>query len=217
MKCPKCNNSLNEKDKFCAQCGTKVEHIDTDEDLKDKSFASNPFVVLGSVTVIALLIIYLILDSNKIDAHPGNTNETNTEMESSFMKEIGELKNDLSSNPDDVALNIRMANNLFDINRFSDAIKYYKRALRIEPDNENVIIDLGVSYFNLQQSDSAIFEIKRALKLKPDHPQGLFNLGVIYYNTGQNTDARKYWTELIRIHDNSHEADLAKKLLMNIN
>jgi tetratricopeptide (TPR) repeat protein len=109
-----------------------------------------------------------------------------------------------------------MGNQLFDQGNYRESTVYYRRVLAHDSLNVPARIDLGVAYFNLGLSDSALAEMKKSLRIDPKHAKGLFNIGVIYYNMGRNSEAQKYWEQLIKDHDGTQEAQIARKMLENI-
>jgi tetratricopeptide (TPR) repeat protein len=187
---------------------------------------SNSYYILSAAFIFAIIVILLILNSNseslsaKIQGGKQNKQVTPTDdaMPSMpMMQEIQELKTRLEQNPNDYDLNVRVANNYFDISQFDKAIGYYHRALKVRSDQTSVLIDLGVCYFNRNQSDSALYYIDRALVIKPDHPQGLYNKGVIYFNMQKNNEARSVWEKLVSMYPDTREAQAARDFLTHIN
>jgi len=168
-----------------------------------------------AATIAAVIVVLLILSSN-LDARKENLMKLPVEQRIK-LNDLGKIRSALEDNPDDPGLTVQMANNLFDLGKYSAAIPYYKQAIKLDPQKIEVQIDLGVCYFNLQLVDSALATMKTAMIKNPEHLQGLFNLGVIYYNTGNMDQARVYWRRLIDVHTTSNEAQMAQRLLDNMN
>ena len=174
---------------------------------------SSAFGFIATSVFIAIIIVFLILESNQqaLDEKRNTSSKT-----SDILKENKVLLEKLTANPNSVPLNIEVANFLFDNNQFDQAIPFYKKAVKGDPSNIAVQIDLAVCYFNLRQFDQAIVEMEKALKIDPNHPKGLFNMGIIYYNLKQFDKVRTYWEKLIATHPNSDETTKALDLLKTL-
>jgi len=109
-----------------------------------------------------------------------------------------------------------MANAYFDIQRYDQAIGYYRKAVRVNSRDTNVLIDLGVSYFNTGQLDSALVSMKAALKIDPAHSQGLYNSGIVLFNLNRQNEAVTQWELLIEKHPESREANAAQEYIKQI-
>jgi tetratricopeptide (TPR) repeat protein len=222
MNCTNCNYDLPENAKFCPECGQKITSIEVEKKTekshiskKSKSF-TKPSQAYGFITlcvVIALTIVFLILDSNRETIEEKKRNSSNTV---DIPEEIKVKLEQLAANPESVPLNIEIANLLFDHNQFDQAIPFYQRALQGDPANIAVQIDMAVCYFNLRQFDQAIAEMEKALRIDPDHPKGLFNMGIIYYNLKDFDKVREYWEKLFAAHPDGMEAKRANELLQSL-
>jgi tetratricopeptide (TPR) repeat protein len=217
MKCTNCKTLLPQSAKFCPQCGYKVEPPDELPDGTNPKPLAKPiraFSLIIAAVAIAMLIVILVLESNKPDTQSKEKISTNTVDNS---EEIQSQLEKLQQNPESVTLNIEMGNLLFDSDRYGEAVPYYQKSLSIDPKNISVQIDLAICYFNLQNLDRALVEMKKALDIDPNHPLGLFNMGIIYYNLGDNDKAREYWQRLIAINPELTEAKKAQELIKSLN
>ncbi len=184
------------------------------------------YVILGGVFVLTLIIILLVLSSNRktLNAKLEKVrNRSATSMEASaqqppmeVMQKIQGLKDAYQQNPHDLSTLVNLGNSYFDINRFNQAVFYYRKAIALKGDQPDVLIDLGISYFNLQHGDSAIYFVKKALEFSPNHLTGMYNLGIIYYNLKQKDKAIQTWQELIKKSPESREAQAAKQFINQI-
>jgi tetratricopeptide (TPR) repeat protein len=222
MNCKNCSYQLPEAAKFCPECGQKVAVSGNSSNGENTSLASkqesftkpvHAFGLIIAAVSIAIVIVMLILDSNRETTEEkkdisGNTSEISPEVKAKL--------EELAANPESIALNIELGNMLFDINRFSEAIPFYQKAMNLEPSNIGVQIDLAVCFFNLRNFDQAIVEMEKALQIDPNHPKGLFNMGIVYYNLGKFEEVRKYWQKLMIIHPESLEASRARELLQSL-
>lgn len=111
------------------------------------------------------------------------------------------LQQQAEANPRDPRAAAELANFLYDIQRWDDAIGWYTRTLELEPKNTDVRTDLGTCYYNLGRFDEAIAEFDRVLELEPNKPQALFNLAMARLRGKQDTaGARRVYEQLRRSH-----------------
>ena len=218
MICTKCNSKLTSKSNFCPNCGAKVNKILESSDKKIKSTPNiNPILIIIIAGIFAILGVILILNSNVTEKKISNSTANQpSQSATEVLSKIESINTDLLNNPDDIKLNLEMANNLFDIKEYRKSIPHYYKVLESNPENVEVRIDLAVSYYNLQSIDTAFVEIEKALKLNPNHQQALYNLGVMNYNSGNKERAKESWNKLIKLYNGSQAAETAKQLLKNI-
>ncbi len=219
MNCSKCSYFLPESAKFCPQCGSKVSPVDTSEEstYKKSQFLDKPrnaYLLIALTSVVALVIVFLILESNqKKDEVKVQSSANSLEI----TPEINALREKLSSNPDDLQSNIRMGNILFDAGDFAGAIPFYTHATHLDSLNIAIRIDMAVCYYNIQNFPIAIENMEKALELDPNHVKGLFNIGIMYSRTKEKEQARFYWEKLILLHPQSEESIRARQLLEGLN
>jgi tetratricopeptide (TPR) repeat protein len=85
------------------------------------------------------------------------------------------------------------------LNRYDDAIKAYRQALRIDPEYANAWVNLGVTYSNLNRYDDAIEAFRQALRIDPKDAGAWVNLGVAYRNLNRYDDAIEAYRQALRI------------------
>ena len=116
-------------------------------------------------------------------------------------EEWSRLQQQAEANPKDARAALELANFLYDVERWQDAIRWYQRALELDPRNTDARTDLGTCYFNLARYDEAITEFNRTLALEPDKPQALYNLAMARLRGKQDTaGARQAYEQLRRSH-----------------
>jgi len=219
MICASCGQILPENAKFCPHCGTKTAPAENKKGsakkISDGFFADSrrawAFIALN--VAVALLISYLILDSN---IQRQTEKAAISGAASEIPAKIKALVEKLKQNPASPELNIQVGNQLFDIGNFSEASGYYQRALVTDSGNVAARIDLAVCFFNVENYDQAIKNMRIALRLAPDHQKGLFNMGVMYMAVGQQDSTQKYWKHLISAFPSSDEAKRARELMQNM-
>lgn len=89
-----------------------------------------------------------------------------------------ELQERAEANPRDVGAARELADFLYDLERWEQAVFWYKRTLELEPKNTHARTDLATCYFHLNRHDEALAEYARALKLEPGKPQALYGLAL---------------------------------------
>ena len=173
------------------------------------------YLYIAIASLLAVVLVWIIHDSN---IHfPENNKNISTSRDTLLLSEnFNKLHAELLNNPDDPDLNMQMGNMLFDVEKYDQAIIYYRKAMSGRPDFISAQIDLSICYYNLNIVDTALIEMKKALRFDPVHTKGLFNMGVMYYNTSQIDSAKHYWQQQLDLHPDSPEADVARGILNNL-
>jgi tetratricopeptide (TPR) repeat protein len=103
-------------------------------------------------------------------------------------------------NPQDAQAPLRLANLLYDQQRFQEASEWYEKALNLDPRNVDARTDLGTAYFNLGRPRKALGEYRRSLEIQPDHQPTLYNLMIVNLEGLHNlAAARAAWQRLDRL------------------
>ncbi len=84
----------------------------------------------------------------------------------------------------DVQQLMRRGKELYDQNRFEDAVTVYKEVIRLKPDNQAAHSNLGSTYFRLQKLDEALTSFREAVRLNPQDAEARQNLGAGLAATG---------------------------------
>ncbi len=82
-----------------------------------------------------------------------------------YTKALNELK---ALNKDTPEINYNLANILYKLKKYHQAISYYKKSYGNGVNEANRLYNLGNCYFKLKEWDNAIFAYKMALKLSND-------------------------------------------------
>ena len=102
-----------------------------------------------------------------------------------------------AQNPTDPEPRLKLANFLYDQQRWADAISWYRQALALSPNNVDAMTDMATCSFNLGEFTQAINELDVALKIDPHHAPTLFNLIVVNLEGRRNlTAAQRAWERL---------------------
>jgi two-component system, NtrC family, response regulator HydG len=107
----------------------------------------------------------------------------------------------MDSNPKNILAMGSLGDCLMALERYDDAIKVYKKALKILPEGEerlNIQNDLGVCYFKKGELEKAINEFKSVLKKNPDHVNAIYNLGQVYFNEGLTGRMKEDYEEFVK-------------------
>ena len=130
-----------------------------------------------------------------------------------LFKERGELEKALEqyqfvidSNPKNVLALGSLGDCLMTLERYDEAIKVYKKALKFLPEGDerlNIQNDLGVCYFKKEELEKAVAEFKSVLKKNPDHVNAIYNLGQVYYHEGLTGRMKEDYEEFVKSSKNA--------------
>lgn len=99
-----------------------------------------------------------------------------------FDKSISYFEKANKIKPDDYQTLVILGNVNFEMNKFSEAQKWYEKALAKNSNDVGVRTDYGLSFFLSEPKDieQAIKEYKTSLSINPNHEPTLQNLAVAY-------------------------------------
>ncbi|MFQ5724415.1 MAG: tetratricopeptide repeat protein [Terriglobia bacterium] len=124
------------------------------------------------------------------------------------------LQEQAEADPDNPRAAVALANFLYDLGRWDQAVPWYHHALELEPTDTDVRTALGTCYFNLERYDEALAEFDRVLEIEPDKPQALFNLAVTRLRGKQDpAGARRVYERLRRAHPDYEGLQALARLL----
>lgn len=117
-------------------------------------------------------------------------------------------------NPTDPQPRLKLADFLYDRQRFREAISWYQQALQLSPKDVDARTDLATCYFNLGDTRDALNELHEALRADPHHAPTLFNLVIVNLEGAHDlAAARKAWEELHKIDPGYPNLDQLKESL----
>jgi cytochrome c-type biogenesis protein CcmH/NrfG len=126
--------------------------------------------------------------------------------------EIPLLQDLVRKDPKNIGAWIRLGNNLMDLNRFSEAVEAYQKALALDPKNVDVRVDMGTCYRNIGKPEKAVEEYRKAIALDPNHVNAHRNLGIVLaFNIGDKKQAAKELEEYLRLAPNAPDADQMRR------
>src|SRR5262245_20356750 len=114
-------------------------------------------------------------------------------------EEAARLDEDLASKPE---LNCRLANLYFRLQRHSDAIRTFERALEIQSNNAPALWGLGLALIGEGRTDDAIATFKRHTELQPDSAESHSALGMAFAMCNRYSAAVRAYTEAVRLDPN---------------
>lgn len=124
------------------------------------------------------------------------------------------LREQAEANPRDLKAATELANFLYDIEHWEDAVFWYRRALELAPNDTDVRTDLATCYYNMGRFDEAIDVYTQALQLDPNKPQALYGLAMARLRGKRDVaGARQAYQQLRRSHPDFPGLDLLAKEL----
>ena len=93
-------------------------------------------------------------------------------------------------------------NDLFDLERYDEAIPYYDQVLEIDPDDVVALTNKGLALRNLERHEEAISYYDRVLEIDPNDALVLNNKGAALYNLDRNKEALEYYDMALEIDPN---------------
>jgi arylsulfatase A-like enzyme len=95
------------------------------------------------------------------------------------------LRKTVAEEPDDYLFQRELANNLFTLQRYEDAIKEYDRLIVIAPQYVGSYNRKGLAFFNLGRTEEAIKAYEKAIEMDANYVDPRANLSVLYANEGE--------------------------------
>lgn len=136
---------------------------------------------------------------NSQQTQPAQPQITPEQQKAMVTQAVAPLLATLKDSPNDFEIIVKVANLYYDGQQYSDAGKYYERALQIQPKNADVLTDFGTSLWYTGDVDKAIAEFQTALKYEPGRASTLFNLGIVRWQGKKDPKgAVQAWEELLQ-------------------
>ncbi len=79
----------------------------------------------------------------------------------------------------------------------------FKRAMNIDPKQAMYPYNRGLAYVQAGKRQQAVAAFERAIELNPNYYDPPAYLGLLNYNEQDYKNARKYWEQAVKIHDNA--------------
>ncbi|MEW6095471.1 MAG: DUF2723 domain-containing protein [bacterium] len=89
--------------------------------------------------------------------------------------------------------------------KFTQAIREYKKTLIFNPDNPNSYFNIGIAYSNLGQYDKSITELKKAIAIDQNYVKAYKGIGNVYEGKGELEEAIKWYKKVTELEPDSVE------------
>jgi tetratricopeptide (TPR) repeat protein len=165
-------------------------------------------VIIGGVLIITLIAYVLFKTPERVPV-PDSRRGTVSRTANAGMG----LPDDLPSSYDSLVI---AGNRCMDDGNFAMAAESYRRALALDGSSPDVRTDFGACLHALGLSEKAIEEFRTVLSNNPSHSTAHFNLGIVFYQLGRTDSARHYWKEYLRLDPTGRAAEMAEKLLKDL-
>lgn len=116
------------------------------------------------------------------------------------------FQKNLKRNLEDARTLLALGNVYFEQEKYSEAIKFYKRATAAQPFHTKAYFNLGMTYEKLQDHENAIKSYRKVTKLDPEDFMGYFNLGFVYENLNCNNEAIFFYEKTLWLKPGFHLA-----------
>ena len=98
------------------------------------------------------------------------------------LKGFQEIKDKYKDQSGIAILNLYIGNCYTGLEKYAEAIKMFKEALKKYPKHNGIINSIGESYMNLNKQEDALVWFQKLSAKDITNPDSLYNLGVVYYN-----------------------------------
>ena len=129
---------------------------------------------------------------------------------------LGDLRERIAKNPNDLAALVNLANLYFDAAKYPQAIVYYKRALALDPANPDTRTDYATALHGKGDDLPAIHELEAVLATRPNFPEALFNEGVVANAIGRRSEAVDAFKHFLKVKPDDQRAGDARQALANL-
>ena len=127
--------------------------------------------------------------------------------------QINQLSQALENNPEDHRTRLALANALYDIERFDEALIHYGIFLESNPDDPGARTDMAYGLYKTGNLDGAIAELNRVRAQHPRHQPSAFNLGLMYKEKDQPDSVLAYMAITASIDSTSRAGKAALQVL----
>jgi len=93
---------------------------------------------------------------------------------------VKEIQNAIQRDPENVDLQVQLANTYYDASDWKSAAESYEKTLPKKGSDPNLLTDLGSCYRNLGNFDKALEMYGRAQAAQPSHSQSLLSTVLVY-------------------------------------
>jgi len=106
------------------------------------------------------------------------------------------------------------AEDLFDEERFGEAITYYDKVLEIDPSDFDALNGMALSLYNVGQPEEAITYFDKVLEIDSSFIVALNGKAIALYDIGNHEEAITYFDQVLEIDSSDLEATYGKALAL---
>jgi tetratricopeptide (TPR) repeat protein len=114
--------------------------------------------------------------------------------------EVKALKSLAARQPGDPSVRVELGNLYMDVERWDEAIRWYREALALNPALADTVTDLGACLVSAGRPAEALAEFDKTLQGDPGHRNALYNKGIALLQLGRAKEAEAAWEELLKRH-----------------
>ena len=138
------------------------------------------------------------------DGHPSVTDgggRAGAEPDSSAttLRTIAALERATDADPKDTGALVELGDAYFLGQRYEDAARAYRRALRLVPGDASATVKLAMVWHADGDSERASAAIIEVLAREPEHQEAHYSLAIVHFSRGLNEEARAEWMAAARI------------------
>ena len=169
-------------------------------------------IIIAVIVVIIIAVVALIaLSSNEKGKKDGNTdNSANLDQKENvtakrFQQVLSDesISNKMNEEAGEILTKYTSGS--------GEGIPEVEKLLEGDPNNVDLLDWLAFMYYSIDNIDKAIETYKRALSIKSDNENQHYYLANSYYKKGMMSDAKKEWSEVIRLNPSSKIAKNAQE------
>ncbi len=167
-------------------------------------------IIIGVAIVVIIGIIVVVLTSKDKgkDQKPKTDNheEEKKEITHKRFKQVlsgADLQNDMKAEEEELLTKYTAGT--------GEGINEVEKLLEGDPNNVDLLDWLAFMYYSNNNIDKAIETYKRALAIKPDNENQHYYLANSFFKKGMSAEAKKGWSEVIRLKPNSKIAKNAQE------
>lgn len=97
---------------------------------------------------------------------------------------------------DSYEINLRLGWLLYKASKYTESVKYYKKAIELLPYSEEAKLGIILPYSSLNKWDNVKEMYLKILEVHPQNTYVLYNLGLLYYNKAEYMNAFTYLKQL---------------------
>ncbi|MFZ5950972.1 MAG: tetratricopeptide repeat protein [Candidatus Rifleibacteriota bacterium] len=168
-------------------------------------------LIIGAIILVIIVIIVVVLTSKdkgtgQTAKAANNAEEEKKEITHKRFKQVlsgSDLQNDMKAEEEELLTKYTAGT--------GEGINEVEKLLEGDPNNVDLLDWLAFMYYSNNNIDKAVETYKRALAIKPDNENQHYYLANSYFKKGMNAEAKKEWSEVIRLKPNSKIAKNAQE------